>query len=172
MTEPIDTIANPELSIFNVMQIVMDTINSVFSEYDVDLPARQFFEFGGMGDVVHDSSCGQLTVSFEQMYNGLPGQQEQSPSRCNSPRTGVFVVELVRCTPTPKTGRNNAPRPPTVEEQNASALRQVTDAWLLMEGGMRAVDVIGFTGGLADVSAGDESGGVQATILSLIVGIP
>ena len=76
---------------------ILNTVVATYADHGVDLPVRRYLAVGGQGDTVHD--CEQLTVSFEQGYSGLPGNQAQEPVKCNGPRTGVYIVEVVRALP-------------------------------------------------------------------------
>jgi hypothetical protein len=142
----------------------------------VDLPTRRYLAVGGQGDTVHD--CEQVTVSFEQGYSGLPGNQAQEPVKCAGPRTGVYIVEVVRALPQPNTVAAN---PTTTvpakfaqavtgvqtlpsDVQSDIARKQMQDAMLLMDAGLRAGETMTI-GALADVSAGSPQGGFQAMTL-------
>lgn len=151
-------------------------VETVFAEHDVDLPSKRYLAIGGVGETVHD--CEQVTVSFEQAYSGKPGAQAQEPVKCNSVRTGVFVVEVVRATPQPNTTEANPATPipsrygieaSRVQELPADVMtvhaeKQMVDAMLLLEAGLRASDGT-MVGAIADVSAGSNSGGFQAMIM-------
>lgn len=152
---------------------ILNTVVATYADHEVDLPTRRYLAVGGQGDTVHD--CEQVTVSFEQGYSGLPGTQAQEPVRCAGPRTGVYIVEVVRALPQPNT---TAANPTTTvpsrygqevtgvqilpaDVQSAMARRQMVDAMLLMDAGLRAGETMTL-GAIADVSAGSPQGAYQA----------
>lgn len=157
---------------------ILNTVVATFADHGVDLPERRYLAVGGQGDTVHD--CEQLTVSFEQGYSGTPGNQAQEPVKCASIRSAVFIVEVVRALPLPNTTAANpattvpsrygieksqvAVLPPEV--QTSIARKQMVDAMLLMDAGLRAGETT-MTGSLADVTAGSPQGGYQA--ISLVI---
>lgn len=157
---------------------ILNTVIATYADHGIDLPERRYLAVGGQGDTVHD--CEQLTVSFEQGYSGLPGNQAQEPVKCAAPRTAVFIVEVVRALPLPNTAAANPAVPyPTrygaevtgvqvlpAEVQSTVARRQMVDAMLLMDAGLRAGETT-MTGSLADVTAGSPQGGFQA--MSLVI---
>lgn len=157
---------------------ILNTVVATYADHGVALPDRRYLAVGGQGSTVHD--CEQVTVSFEQGYSGLPGTQAQEPAKCATPRTGVYIVEVVRATPNSNTTNAN---PATVvpsrygqtvtgfqmvpaEVQSAHARKQMVDAMLLLDAGLRAGETT-LTGSLADVSAGQPQGGFQAMTLVL-----
>lgn len=157
---------------------ILNTVVVTYADHGVDLPERRYLAVGGQGDTVHD--CEQLTVSFEQGYSGLPGNQAQEPVKCASPRSAVFVVEVVRALPLPNTA-DAAPSTPVpsrygqevtgvgvlpADVQSAIARKQMVDAMLLLDAGLRAGETT-LTGSLADVTAGSPQGGYQA--MSLVI---
>ena len=159
-----------------IADLILNTVVATYADHGVDLPTRRYLAVGGQGDTVHD--CEQLTVSFEQGYSGLPGNQAQEPVKCAGPRTGVYIVEVVRAVPQPNT---DAANPATItpsrygqevtgvqtlpaEVQSTYARKQMVDAMLLMDAGLRAGETM-TVGALADVSAGSPQGGYQAMTL-------
>lgn len=138
---------------------VLDAVVAVYAQNSVSLPDRRYVQLN-----TATVDCEQVTVSLAQMYLGSPGNQAILPQRCESPRTAVMLVEIVRCVPAP------GPRgvPPTVAQIEASADQFLIDAWLLMEAVTVAVDT-GFDGVLADVSASDRQGQFQGITLTLIM---
>lgn len=164
--------------IADIADHILNTVVATFADHGVDLPTRRYLAVGGQGDTVHD--CEQLTVSFEQGYSGTPGNQAQEPVKCASPRSAVFIVEVVRALPLPNTASANpattiptrygeevmgvAVLPPDV--QSDIARKQMVDAMLLMDAGLRAGETT-MTGSLADVSAGSPQGGYQA--MSMVI---
>src|SRR5213595_504446 len=129
---------------------ILNTVVSTYADHGVSLPDRRYLAVGGQGPTVHD--CEQVTVSFEQGYSGRPGNQAQEPQPCASPRTGVFLIEVVRALPLPNTAiaSPNTTVPSRygqtttgvqtlpAEIQSAHARIQMVDAMLLMDAGLRA----------------------------------
>lgn len=146
-----------------VMESVLESINAVYEQEDVVLPERQYIT---MGETAHD--CEQLTVGFDQMYVGTPGDQAETPQQCNAARTIAMTVQLVR--PIPALSGRGATAP-SAEALHASARRQATDVWLLLEGCMASPAVEAF-GALGDVAVTPPSGAYQAVVVSLVVGVP
>ncbi len=161
-----------------IADLILNTVVATYADHGVDLPARRYLAVGGQGDTVHD--CEQVTVSFEQGYSGLPGNQAQEPVKCASPRTAVFIVEVVRALPLPNTvSANPITTIPSrygtevtgvqvlpADVQSEIARKQMKDAMLLMDAGLRAGETT-LTGSLADVTAGSPQGGYQA--ISLVI---
>lgn len=157
---------------------ILNTVVATYADHGVDLPTRRYLAVGGQGSTVHD--CEQVTVSFEQGYSGLPGSQAQEPAKCATPRTGVYIVEVVRALPNSNTADANPTTPvPTrygqvttgvqilpANVQSTHARKQMVDAMLLLDAGLRAGETT-ITGSLADVSAGQPLGGFQAMTLIL-----
>jgi len=157
---------------------ILETVVATYADHEVELPERRYLAVGGSGSTVHD--CEQVTVSFEQGYSGLPGNQAMEPVKCAGPRSGVFVIEVVRALPLSNTEAANPATPvPSrygnvtsgvailpAEVQSAIARKQMRDAMLLIDAGLRAGETQ-LTGSLADVSAGQPQGGFQAITLVL-----
>lgn len=154
-------------SVLNELKIaatsILTSIEQIYLEEGIDLPDRRYISLGGRGSVAYD--CTQLTVSWEQTYSGLPGNPIQVLSNCTSPRSGVFVVELVR--PIPVSQR--ADTPPESELMNESADQLMQDAALLYQGGMLACEASEFGKGLVDISADPPAGTLQALIMNVIM---
>ena len=149
-------------AIASAMTAVLESINAVYEQEGVGLPERQYI---AMNTVAHD--CEQLTVAFQQMYAGPPGNQLEEPVRCESPRSIVLQVQLVRCIPVPQ-ARGAAPTPEMMIESTEELTR---DCWLLMEAGLASAPAL-WLGGIADVSVTDPLGAFQAVQLNLVVGVP
>lgn len=156
--------------LFLTAELLHESIQDAFNGYGVMLPGRQYITWGGRGDSVHD--CEQLTISIEQVYTGMPGEQANTPQPCFGTNTVAFSVELVRCIPTP-TGKGGG-RPPEAEKITEMARTQSRDAMILLEGGMNAIQAQDFLpgtggGGVADVAPSPPQGGYQAVILTIIM---
>jgi hypothetical protein len=158
--------------------LLLNTIVSTYADHGVALPERRYLAVGGIGDTVHD--CEQVTVSFEQAYSGTPGNQAMEPAKCDSPRSGVFIVEVVRYIPTVNTV-DTAPDTLTPsrygivksgvallpdDKQSDIARAQMRDAMLLLDAGMRAADNQ-MAGATVDVAAGSPQGAYQAMIMTV-----
>lgn len=151
--------------ISSMASLILSKINEVFGEAAVTLPTRQVLLVGGLGQSAHDDE--QVTISWEQTYSGEPGQQAQVAVRRTTPRSGVFVVELVRSIPDLYTSNGT----PLAAEMTATANIQMQDAALLYEAGMRACEGSMLGRGIVDLSAGAPSGGLQAVIMTVILSI-
>jgi hypothetical protein len=168
------------LEFVELADLILNTVVATYADHGVDLPTRRYLAVGGPGATVHD--CEQVTVSFEQAYSGLPGNQAQEPVKCGGPRSALFIIEVVRELPTSNTEAANPATPvPSrygnvvsgvailpAEVQSDIARRQMVDAALLLDAGLRAGETT-MVGSLADVSAGQPQGGFQAITLSLTV---
>lgn len=159
---------NPHLSIGELMDDVLETVNAVFQQANIALPQRQYLYMGDRGETVHD--CEQVTVSLGQVYSGAPGNQEAIPSRCDDPRSAVIYVEIVRCVPDKLVQRGGRAVAPAPEAMTLNAKAQGIDLMLLMDAGL----IVGekFLNALATAAAGPSSGGYQAMILEVTLGIP
>jgi hypothetical protein len=159
--------------IYETAQSILDELNLTYTQHLGDvvaLPTYQYIAIGGAQAQPHD--CEQVTVSMEQMYTGLPGAPSDSPVRCDSPRSAVFYIEVVRKTIQPQQASRRGTAIPaklSPTEENALAKTQMQDAMLMMEAGLRVGDQ--FLGSIADVSAGPESGGYQAMTMTLVTGV-
>lgn len=152
---------------FELAEYVQRVIVETFQQAGVTLPDRRIILVGGSGSAVHD--CEQLSISLEQTYSGAPGDQAQEPVKCDAPLTCVFGIELVRCVPQPSEGRSTKPQSVTPADYAKAAAIQMKDAELLMEAGLAAAEGTYLRGGMADVTAGTPSGGLQAMVMSLVI---
>ncbi len=145
------------------MQGILDAVVVTFTDAGVDPPERQFVT---VGSVVHD--CEQIAVKFEQLYHGPPGAQADEPLPCNNPRTMVLQVHVVTCIPTIRTRQSVTI---DVDELMEANQRLSSYAWLLLDG-VNASPAADYLGLLCDVTIGEPSGGFQAVVANLSVGIP
>lgn len=167
MSESPEELQERRETIFDFGEMLLAQIRTTFNDHGIVLPDKQFFDTGPR-EAPHD--CEQLSIAFEQMYNGSPGVPDQIPTPCNGPRTGTYVVELVRCTPVMGKSARGAPlTPPDEAKLNAAAKQQWIDAWLLMDAGLLAGESFA-AGALADVGSTPESGGFQAVVLNITLG--
>lgn len=165
--------------IFLYSQELLECIVQVYAESGVSLPEKRYTTVGGIGTTPHD--CEQLTISWEQAYSGLPGDQSQELVACDGPVTSVFVVELVRCIPSDlnvvkrgarSTSATLTPEVPT-ETREQTSKTQMRDAYLLRTAGMNSSEspLIAHNGALVDASAGQPQGAYQAIIMTIAVGV-
>jgi hypothetical protein len=177
----------PDLNdIIDTCEHLLATINRVYQEAGIAIPARQYYVIGGQGQTVHD--CEQVTVSWDQAYSGLPGNEASIPAVCEGPHTGSFIVEVVRPVNTARTPVDpmaalnpqapNAKIPgrwgggigqsemPTPEDYMREAKVQMQDAVLLLRAGLLAGEGTWGESAIVDVSAGSPQGGYQATIMN------
>jgi hypothetical protein len=156
-----DAVSLPRLA-----QSILDAVVSVFEQAGVDLPERRYTVVGAPA---HD--CEQVTVEFQQLYLGPPGDQAQSPQHCDAPRTAYFQVEIARAVPVIESQRGSRTKAPAPDAIQEVAEQQMLDAYLLLEAGANAVDEFGL-GTLADVAPGDPAGGFQGMTLNLTLAVP
>lgn len=171
----------PEVNdIIDVAEHLLATINRVYAEEGVPLPARQYYVIGGQGQTVHD--CPQVTVSWDQAYSGLPANEASLPATCDQIHTASFVVEVVRPVATARSadevvaganvpgrygagaaGSVDAPKP---EDFMREAKTQMQDAVLLLRAGLLAGETTLGNNSIVDVSAGTPQGNLQAVIMN------
>lgn len=126
MTTQIDFsgVAEDATNLRDMMQGVLERVETIFQSYNVNLPTRRYWT---MGQPAID--CEQLVVSFVQMYLGAPGDQATTPQRCHVPRTAVISIMISRAVPV--VGANG--RPPSQEKIEESAHSSAIDSWVLMQ---------------------------------------
>ena len=151
----------PTQAIFQAMQDVLSSINSAFEAEGVVLPDRQYVM---IGEAAHD--CEQLTVSFDQLFLGGPGDEITTPLRCEAARTIALSVQLVRCVPA-----ITRQGPPTAEQLTETTERLTQDSWLLLEGCINSIPA-NYLGALVDVTVTAPDGKFQAVQANLTVGVP
>lgn len=146
-------------------QIILDSVRAEFQAAGVDLPLRQYLAIGGRGETVHD--CAQVTVSWEMVYSGTPGAPSQTPQRCdNMPISATYFVEVVRKSPFSPSGA-------ALSQDILSnyAIERMDDVSILIDAGKRALESVWSRSGIIDVIAGQDQGGYQAIVLSVITTI-
>jgi hypothetical protein len=161
----IGDISEDALNLRDMMNGVLERVESVFQSYNVPLPQRRYWT---MGTPAID--CEQLVVAFNQMYLGSPGDQVSEPQRCNVPRTAILTISIAREVPT--VGMNG--RPPTAEKIQQGAEISAIDAWVLMSS-MKSFDMWDGVFGLgiiATLEAADIEGGFQVVSLELTLAVP
>lgn len=159
-------VSEDALPLKNMLDGILERIQTVFQSYNVSLPGRQYWT---IGQPVID--CEQLVVSFIQMYLGAPGDEATTPQRCHMPRSAVVSISVVRSAPI--VGQNG--RPPSAHQIQAGSGQTAVDAWVLMES-IRQFDMWDDTGyGLGVIATVDVSppeGGFQSVNMQLTLGVP
>ena len=112
------------LALVTLMQDILTHVVTVFGEYNVPTPDRQYYTLGTPA-----AECNQLVVSFSQMYIGLPGDEGATPQRCDVPLSAVFTVSVFRCVPV-EGARGQAP---STDQLMTAADWQLVDAYVLMQ---------------------------------------
>lgn len=151
-------ISSDAFNLRDMMDGVLERVQTVFQSYNVPLPSRQYWT---MGQPAID--CEQLVVSFSQMYLGAPGDQATAPQRCHVPRTATINILLTRQVPTVS---QNGKAPSGDKIEFASYISAV-DAWIMMQsineldqwddtgyglGVIATLDIIGPEGGFVGVN--------------------
>lgn len=151
------------LEISNAADKILLAIENTFNVNAIALPARKYTTVGALGSVAYD--CEQLTVSWQETYNGLPGNPQIGiiKPNCSTLHTGVFIVELVR--PIAVSLKPDVPPEPALIQASADGLMK--DAVLLHDAGLVAAEDSLLNGATVSVSAGDPSGGYQSIIMTV-----
>lgn len=154
------------LHLRDMMDGILERIQTVYQSYNVNLPARQYWT---MGQPAID--CEQLVVAFVQMYLGAPGDQATSPQRCHVPRTAVVSITVSR--EIPVVGQNG--RAPAASKIQEGSYISAIDAWVLMES-INLLDQWDSTGyGLGVIATLDmigPEGGFTSVNMQLTLAIP
>lgn len=159
-------VSEDAVNLRDMLQGVLERVQSVFQSYNVELPARQYWM---MGEPAID--CEQLVVVFQQMYLGPPGAQVGEPQRCHVPRSATMMVSLSRATPI--TQQNG--RPPAPDRIEAASSVLAIDSWVLMQSinQLDQWDDTGYgVGVIATLDVTPPEGGFQTTNLSITMAIP
>jgi hypothetical protein len=159
-------VAEGATNLRDMMEGVLERVQSVFQSYNVELPVRKYWT---MGQPAVD--CEQLVVSFVQMYLGAPGAQVGEPQRCHVPRSATVDISISRATPI--VGQSG--RPPAPEKIEEASSIMAYDSWVLMES-INMLDMwddAGYGAGvIATLSAGSAEGGFQTTTLTITMAVP
>jgi hypothetical protein len=159
-------VSEESLNLSNMLDGIVERVESVFSSYNVTLPNRRYWNFGQPA-----IDCEQLVVSFIQMYLGTPGDEASTPQRCHMPRSAVVTISIARQVPV--VGANG--RPPTADKIQESSRASAIDAWVLMEA-VKEFDMWDGTGfGLGVIATVDvlpAEGGFQAVNMQLTLAVP
>lgn len=150
----------------DLMQGVLERVETVFQSYNVELPKRRYWT---MGQPAVD--CDQLVVTFAQMYLGTPGSQVSTPQRCHVPRSVTLAITISR--EIPVVGNNG--RPPSPEKLSQAAEVMAIDSWVLMDA-LNLLDQWDDTGyGLgviATLETAEPEGGFQTVTLQVTMAVP
>jgi hypothetical protein len=159
-------VAEGATNLRDMMQGVLERVESVFQSYNVELPQRRYWT---MGQPAVD--CEQLVVFFQQLYLGPPGAQVGEPQRCHVPRSATLTISIARQTPV--VSQNG--RPPAPEKIQAASETLSYDAWVLMESinQLDQWDETGYgVGVIATLESGPPEGGFQTTTMMLTLAVP
>lgn len=167
-TETIVPCDEDALSLVSALDEILSRVVGAFEAKCVPLPERRYWTFG---QITQD--CEQVVVAAQQMFLGGPGDEVNEPQRCNSPRSVVLDVQILRCSP--KVGNNG--KPPSAESIQKAAALQAIDMWVLLDIAANLDtwdgDLPGYgLGVLATVDAGTPSGGFFGPTLRLTVAVP
>jgi len=159
-------VSEDAVNLRDMMQGVLERVQSVFQSYNVELPARQYWM---MGQPAID--CEQLVIYFQQLYLGPPGAQVGEPQRCHVPRSATVTISLSRATPI---AQQNG-RPPAPERIEAASEVLAIDSWVLMES-INQLDMWDETGYgvgiIATLDVTPPEGGFQTTNLTVTMAVP
>jgi hypothetical protein len=150
----------------DMMQGVLERVESVFQSYNVELPQRKYWT---MAQPAID--CEQLVVYFQQLYLGPPGAEVGEPQRCHVPRSATITVSIARQTPI--VGQNG--RPPAPEKIQAASEILAYDSWVLMQAvnQLDQWDETGYgVGVIATLDVTPPEGGFQSTNLLITMAVP
>jgi hypothetical protein len=159
-------VSEDAVNLRDMMQGVLERVQSVFQSYNVELPARQYWM---MGQPAID--CEQLVVSFQQLFLGPPGAQVGEPQRCHVPRSATITIEISRATPI--TQQNG--RPPSPDRIEAASGILAIDSWVLMEtiNQLDQWDDTGYgVGVIATLDVSPPEGGFQTTSMTITMAVP
>lgn len=150
----------------DMMDGIVERVETIFQSYNVNLPNRRYWTIGQPA-----IDCEQVVVSFIQMYLGAPGDEANSPQRCNVPRSAVVTISIARAVPI--VGPNG--RPPSPEKIQEAASVSAIDAWVLMDA-VRLFDMwdgSGYgVGVIATVDITPPEGGFQTVNMNLTLAVP
>jgi hypothetical protein len=147
---------NENFALVELFDDVLQAVVNIYENAEIPLPERRYWR---MGQPVHD--CEQVVVALTQAYHGIPNAQVVEPTRCDGPRSVVYDVHITRCIPVIQDGGT----PPTAEEMQQAAARQVLDVWLLLDA---AKEIAQFRPSVATVNIGAAQGGFQSVLLSMV----
>jgi hypothetical protein len=159
-------VAEDATNLRDMMEGVLERVESVFQSYNVELPQRKYWT---MGQPAID--CEQLVVFFQQLYLGPPGAQVGEPQRCHVPRSATITISIARATPI--VSQNG--RPPAPEKIQSASEILAYDAWVLMESinQLDQWDETGYgVGVIATLEVSPPEGGFQTTNMVITMAVP
>ncbi len=159
-------VSEDAVNLRDMMQGVLERVQTVFQSYNVELPARQYWMMG-----LPAIDCEQLVVYFQQLYLGPPGAQVGEPQRCHVPRSATITISIARATPI---AQQNG-RPPSPERIEAASEVLAIDAWVLMESvnQLDMWDDAGYgVGVIATLEVNPPEGGFQTTEMVVTMAVP
>jgi hypothetical protein len=139
---------------------ILAKVVEVYERNGIALPDRRYIALASPAQ-----DCEQVTVSFQQLYIGPPGDEASAPQKCESPRSAVFEIVITRCIPVVD-DRNRPPQPADISAASAVLMR---DAWLLLDSVKEMDDYLGV---IATVEAGEAQGGLQSVVMTLTLAVP
>jgi hypothetical protein len=154
------------LNLKQMLDGVLERVETTFQSYNVSLPARRYWTMGRPA-----IDCEQVTVSVIQMYLGAPGAQVSSPQRCNVPRSATLNISISR--ETPVVGVNG--RPPSPEKIEQAGTWAAIDAWVLMQSinQLDQWDETGYgVGVIATLDTPEPEGGFQTVTMQITMAVP
>lgn len=145
--------------LYDLAVFILAKIQEIFAREGVDLPDRQYVTSGQPAQ-----DCEQVTVAFQQMYIGPPGDEASAPQRCDGPRSATFQIAITRCISVGDKRGN----PPTAAQLQADARRLMRDATILMNSVNELDDYLGV---IVTLEATDPEGGMQSVVMSVTLGV-
>lgn len=159
-------VSDDALNLKNMLDGVLERVESVYQSYNVPLPGRRYWMIGEPA-----LDCEQVVVAFDQLYLGTPGDEVAQPHRCDVPRSATFRIMVSR--EVAVVGMNG--RPPTGDKIQQTSVLPTIDAWVLMET-VREFDMWDETGyGLgvvAQLQISGPEGGFNTVGLSITIAVP
>ena len=122
--------AGHDRPITSMARHLLNTINTVFDEAGISLPARQYVAVGALSTVDKE----QLVVMYGGTYAGLPGNEFTAPVGEEDPKSATFNVELWREMP----ALSMSGTAPSEEEIAAASEMVMDDSWWLLQSAFAA----------------------------------
>ena len=138
---------------------ILTTIQNIFAREGQPLPDRQYVTVGAPAQ-----DCEQVTVAFQQVYIGPPGDEASLPQKCDGPRSATYQIVITRCI-TVESKRGVAPTPVQMQGDARVLMR---DAWILMT---CIGEVDDYLGVIVTVEVTDADGGMQSVVMNLTLGV-
>lgn len=149
----------------NLLQRLLEQTEAIYEAAGVPLPSRRYWCLGQAAE-----DCDQLTVVFQNMNLGTPGEQQQEPMNCHGPKFATVQINVTRNMVNSETSTT----PPREDRIIAASEWMAIDAWLLMDN-LKVYDVTSLgtpgAGVMATVTTPPPSGNVQTTTLTLTIGL-